>query len=120
MTSFAQLTIDPELDKLLRATVSASASDLHLTLGRPPMVRQSGDLIPIEGTAELNATELDRMIGSLFDDGKAKEFADNHQVDFSFGINGVGRFRANAFRQRGCMALALRVVPHRISRAIQH
>ena len=115
MTSFTQLTIDPELDRLLRATVNASASDLHLTLGRPPMVRLSGDLIPIEGMSDLGAIELDRMIGSLMDEVKTHEFAQNHQVDFSFGINGVGRFRANAFRQRGCMALALRVVPHRIS-----
>ncbi|MEY4248335.1 MAG: type secretion system protein [Actinomycetota bacterium] len=115
MTSFTQLTIDPELDRLLRATVSASASDLHLTLGRPPMVRLSGDLIPIEGMSDLGAIELDRMIGSLMDEAKTQEFNHNHQVDFSFGINGVGRFRANAFRQRGCMALALRVVPHRIS-----
>ena len=115
MTSFTQLTIDPELDRLLRATVATSASDLHLTVSRPPMVRQSGDLVPIEGTSELNAIELDRMVGSLLDEAKSREFELSHQVDFSFGINGVGRFRANAFRQRGCTALALRVVPHRIS-----
>ena len=115
MTSFTQITIDPELDRLLRATVATSASDLHLTVSRPPMVRQSGDLVPIEGTGELNAIELDRMVGSLLDETKSREFKHSHQVDFSFGINGVGRFRANAFRQRGCTALALRVVPHRIS-----
>ena len=115
MTSFTQLTIDRELDTLLRATVANAASDLHLTVGRPPMIRHNGDLIPIEGRAQLLGPDLDRMLESLLDPAKAVEFDQHHQVDFSFGIEGVGRFRANAFRQRGCTALALRVVPHRIS-----
>ena len=73
----------------MRVTVNASASDLYLTVGHHPVVRLSGDLIPIEGMSDLGAAELDRMIGSLLDDAEVKEFDHNHHVDFSFGINGV-------------------------------
>ena len=115
MTSFDQLDIDQDLDNLLRVTVRSGASDLHLTVGRPPMVRQGGELIAIAEQCGLDSNAIDRMVASLLDPTKASEFAQHHQVDFSFGLAGVGRFRANAFRQRGCTALALRVVPHRIT-----
>lgn len=115
MTSFDQLDIDQDLDELLRVTVCRGASDLHLTVGRPPMMRQGGELTPIEAQGELDSITLDRMVDSLLDPTKAEEFSRRHQVDFSFGLVGVGRFRANAFRQGGHSALALRVVPHRIT-----
>jgi len=107
-------TIDAELVTLLRLTVDGGASDLHLTVGRPPTVRRSGNLIPIEGHDDLMPGDLERMVFSLLDDTKTAEYDRSRQVDFSFGLPGVGRFRANAFRQRGFPALALRVVPNRV------
>ncbi len=62
----------------------------------------------------LASDEVDRMVYSLLDDRKLEELRRDRQVDFSFGVNGLGRFRANAFRQRGNLALALRVVPFRV------
>lgn len=106
--------IDAELANLLRLTVDGGASDLHLTVGRPPTVRRSGNLIPIGDFDDLAAGELERMVYSLLDPVKAAEYEHSRQVDFSFGLVGVGRFRANAFRQRGYPALALRVVPDRV------
>lgn len=114
MSSCMTPTIDAELVTLLHLTVDGGASDLHLTVGRPPTVRRSGNLIPIEDRDDLSPGDLERMVFSLLDPVKAAEYDHSRQVDFSFGLPGVGRFRANAFRQRGFPALALRVVPDRV------
>lgn len=105
---------DPMLVSLLHATVTAGASDLHLTVGRAATARCDGTLLSFENVPVLGPEEIDRMVHSLLDDRKLEELRANRQVDFSFGIGGLGRFRANAFRQRGNLALALRVVPFRV------
>jgi twitching motility protein PilT len=106
--------IDPTLVTYLTATCAAGASDLHLTAGRPATVRRDGVLVPFEGVAPLQPAEVERMVMSLLNAEHAAEFADAMQVDFSFGIPELGRFRGNAYRQRGTCALALRVVPGRV------
>jgi twitching motility protein PilT len=106
--------IDPILAALLQATVAAGASDLHLTAGRPPTARRDGVLVPFEGVAELTPADTERMVLSLLDPVQHEELMTVKQVDFSFGLGDTGRFRANAFNQRGSMALALRVVPARV------
>ena len=105
---------DPMLLALLEATVSEGASDLHLTAGRPATVRRDGVLVPFEGVEVLNGADTERMVLSLLDQRQMDELDEAHQVDFSFGIGDIGRFRANAFKQRGTHALALRVVPNRV------
>ena len=105
---------DPMLVSLATATVQSGASDLHLTVGRPATVRRDGTLVSFEGVPVLTSLEIDRMIMSLLSDEQKEELAANRQVDFSFGLPGVGRFRANAFSQRESLALALRVVPFRV------
>jgi twitching motility protein PilT len=105
---------DPTLVSLLQATVSSGSSDLHLTVGRPATVRRDGTLVSFENVPVLTSEEIDRMIHSLLDERKVAELNKDRQVDFSFGVPGLGRFRANAFRQRGQLALALRVVPFRV------
>ena len=105
---------DRNLVTLLRATVASGASDLHLTVGRPPTARRDGVLVHFENVGLLTSTEIERKVMSLLDESKTAELHEQHQVDFSFGLEGIGRFRANAFRQRGSFALALRVVPFRI------
>ncbi len=105
---------DPALVALLQATVAAGASDLHLTVGRPATVRRDGYLVNFEGVPHLDGAEIERIVFSLLDERKVAELKENHQVDFSFGLPDIGRFRANAFYQRGTLALALRVVPFRV------
>ena len=105
---------DPALITLLQATVAAGASDLHLSIGRAPTARRDGVLVTFEGVEVLDHATIERMVMSLLDDRKREELFEVSQVDFSFGLPGVGRFRANAFRQRGTLALALRVVPFRV------
>jgi twitching motility protein PilT len=105
---------DPMLVSLLQATVNSGASDLHLTVGRPATVRRDGTLVAFENVPVLSNGEIDRMIMSLLDERQKVELHQHKQVDFSFGVAGLGRFRANAFNQRGSLALALRVVPFRV------
>jgi twitching motility protein PilT len=105
---------DPELVVLLEATVEAGASDLHLTAGRPPSMRRDGVLVAFDDVAELTPDVVERMVMSILDNDQRGEFERANQVDFSFGIPHIGRFRANAFLQRGSHALALRVIPYRV------
>ena len=105
---------DPALVTLIEATVAAGASDLHLTVGRPATARRDGILVTFEGVEEIDGATIERIVMSLLDDRKLEELRENNQVDFSFGLRGIGRFRANAFRQRGNLALALRVIPYRV------
>ncbi len=105
---------DPMLVTLLEATVSAGASDLHLTVGRPATVRLDGVLVPFEGVPLLLPSDTERIVMSLLDPQKLAELNENSQVDFSFGLESLGRFRANAYKQRNSYALALRVIPFRV------
>jgi twitching motility protein PilT len=105
---------DSSLVALATATVECGASDLHLTVGRPATVRRDGTLVAFENVPDLTEAEIVRIIMSLIDDDQKQELDKNLQLDFSFGLSGVGRFRANAFNQRGTLALALRVVPFRV------
>jgi len=105
---------DPMLVTLLQATVAAGASDLHLTVGRPATARRDGVLVPFEGVGLLEPDETHRMVLSLLTETQIEELEENNQVDFSFGLEAIGRFRANAYKQRNSYALALRVIPFRV------
>ena len=105
---------DPVLVTLLQATVNSGASDLHLTVGRPPTARRDGTLVSFENVKLLESDDTERMVMSLLDGQQAQELEDRYQVDFSFGVAGLGRFRANAYHQRNSLALALRVIPFRV------
>lgn len=107
-------TPHPDLVTLLRATVASGASDLHLTVGRPPTARRDGALVNFENVGLLTREHIERIVASILDPQREAELEAEHQVDFSFGIDGIGRFRANAYTQRSSLALALRVIPFRI------
>jgi twitching motility protein PilT len=99
---------------LLEATVAAGASDLHITPGRPATARRDGILVPFEGVDVLQGADTERMVLSLLDEQQKAQLDVARQVDFGFGLTGIGRFRANAFKQRSTYAMALRVVPSRV------
>jgi twitching motility protein PilT len=105
---------DPMLVALLEATVAAGASDLHITPGRPATARRDGILVPFEGVDVLQGADTERMVLSLLDEQQKAQLDVARQVDFGFGLTGIGRFRANAFKQRSTYAMALRVVPSRV------
>ena len=104
-----------DLDAALRYLVHNDGSDLHLKAGAPPMTRIDGALRPIEGLPPLTAEETQGAVQHmLHDPTKLREFAEDNEVDFSYAIEGVARFRVNAFRQRGDASIVARAIPMNI------
>jgi twitching motility protein PilT len=99
-----------DLAELLKYAVEYGASDLHLTVGRPPMVRIAGRLIPSGYETELTADESKALVYSILTDDQKARFEEEHELDFSIGIPGVSRFRVNVFLQRGCVAGVFRTI----------
>ncbi len=100
----------------LRELVSRHGSDLHLKVDAPPLYRVDGDLSPDTQVEALSAEDTERALHDLLHDPiKLQEFSEEHEVDFSFEIVGLARFRINAYRQRGVISLACRAIPHKIS-----
>jgi twitching motility protein PilT len=96
--------------------VEKGGSDLHLKVGSAPLYRVNGELSIDQGVQSLSAEDTEGALRSLLtDDVKLGEFAQEHEVDFSFEIPGVARYRINAFQQRGVISLACRAIPHKIS-----
>ena len=103
-----------DLAELLKYAVEYGASDLHITTGRPPMVRIAGRLIPSGYETELGADETKTLIYSVLTDDQKAKFEEDHELDFSIGIPGVSRFRVNVFMQRGSVAGVFRAIGENI------
>ena len=104
-----------EITDALRQLVAAGGSDLHLKVPSPPMIRVDGELRPLENALPLAPQDTDAALAHLLTDPvKLKEFADDGEVDLSYAIEGVARFRVNAFKQRGWTSLVCRAIPERI------
>jgi twitching motility protein PilT len=101
------------LPELLRATVELGASDLHLSIDSPPQVRVHGELRRLE-MAALTPTDSKALAYSVLTDAQKKRFEETLELDFSFGIRGVARFRCNMYNQRGAVAAAYRQIPEKI------
>lgn len=101
------------MNDLLKATIERGASDLHITMGLPPMLRISGKLTPMEHS-RLMSEDTKRLIYSILNDKQKEKFEKNLELDCSHGLKGYGRFRVNVFRQRGSVAASLRVVPQEV------
>src|ERR1700733_7238130 len=100
----------------LRELVAKEGSDLHLKVGSAPLYRVNGELTMDASAQPLSAEDTEGALKALLsDDAKLAEFAREHEVDFSFEITDVARYRINAFRQRGVISLACRAIPHKIS-----
>jgi len=102
---------DVHIDELLKLTVDSGASDLHLSVGLPPMVRKDGKLVPLPfEKADERATQ--RIIFDILDESQITKFERTHELDFSHGVKGAGRFRFNVYRQRSSVGGAMRVIPN--------
>ena len=101
------------LPELLKTTVELDGSDLHLTTAAPPTVRVHGKLVPLK-LPPLTAPETKQLAYSVCTDAQKKRFEETQELDFSFGIRGVGRFRCNIFNQRGAVASVYRLIPERV------
>jgi len=101
------------MDQLLRAAFELKASDVHLTVGVPPIMRINGDLKKY-GKDVMKPDDTEGMAKAIIPDNMWTQFKDKGELDFSYGIPGVSRFRVNTYFQRSCVALAIRIVPTRI------
>ncbi len=103
----------PTLPELLKTTVDLGGSDLHLTTATPPQVRVNGKLARLE-MGELTPSDTKQLAYSVLTDAQKKRFEESLELDFSFGIKGLARFRCNLFNQRGAVAAVYRLIPERI------
>ena len=102
-----------EIHDLLREAVKRSASDLHCTTKAFPALRVGGKIIDLP-SGKLTGDEISAFIQTIADENQRKELAASGEVDFSFSIEEIGRFRANAYMQRGETSLAVRIIPGEI------
>ncbi len=101
------------LHQLLKAMVEKGASDLHITTNSAPQLRIDGRLVPLK-TAPLTPVETKQLCYSILTDAQKHKFEEESELDLSFGVKGLSRFRANVFMQRGAVAGAFRVIPFKI------
>ncbi len=101
------------LHQMLQTLIDKGASDLHITTGSPPQLRIDGELMPMN-LPPLSAAETKQLCYSILTDVQKHKFEENDELDLSFGIKGLSRFRANVFMQRGAVAAAIRTIPFKI------
>lgn len=102
-----------DIDELLKLVPKHRASDLHITAGLPPMLRVDGRLVPTQYD-RMTPAETQRIVYSMLTDKQKQRFEETMELDMSYGIPGVGRFRVNVYWQRSAVAAALRCVPQEI------
>src|SRR5437870_4044791 len=93
--------------------VEKGASDLHITTGSPPQLRIDGRLVPLK-TPPLSAVETKQLCYSILADAQKHKFEEENELDLSFGVKGLSRFRANIFMQRGAVSGCFRTIPFKI------
>ncbi|HVF61561.1 MAG TPA: type IV pilus twitching motility protein PilT [Thermoanaerobaculia bacterium] len=103
----------PTLNQLLKQMVEQGGSDLHITTNSPPQIRVDGVLKPLN-VPPMNPTETKQLSYSILTDNQKHRLEEDLEIDFSFGIKGLARFRANVFHQRGAIAAAFRQIPYEI------
>jgi twitching motility protein PilT len=99
------------IDELLERMVEASASDLHVTTGTPPAIRVRGEVERLEGFDPLNAEQTQQLLYRILSSEQQKHFEINRQLDFSYSIPGLARFRVNVYFQRESIGAAFRLIP---------
>ena len=99
-----------EIKKLLKSVLAFESSDLHLVVGSEPQIRIDKELRPLN-LPVLTAKDVEEMAYTLIEDKQKKEFEENHELDFSFELKGIGRFRANYYRTIHGIACAFRMIP---------
>jgi len=104
----------PDIIDILKATVQMGASDLHMVVGKPPMVRLHGLIVPIPGAAPLKAEECRGMIYAILLEEQRAKFEEHWELDCSVEFPGVSRFRVNVFMQKNGVAAVLRTISSKI------
>ena len=107
-----------DIDAALMKVIENEASDLHLKVPAPPMIRRHGQLVAVDGSEQLRPEDTERtLFHMLTDETKLESFRAEREVDFSYSIPGVARFRVNAFVQRGSVSIVCRAIPFQVKTA---
>src|SRR6186713_3698563 len=101
------------LHQLLRAMIEKGASDMHITTGSPPLLRIDGSIVPLKLPA-LSPVETKQLCYSVLTEEQKIQYEKNKELDLSFGVKNLSRFRANIFMQRGAVSGAFRSIPFKI------
>ena len=101
------------LHQLLKTMVERGGTDLHVTTNSPPVIRIDGNLLPLN-LPPLTAVDTKKLAYSILTDAQKHRFEETLELDISFGIKGLARFRANVYMQRGAVAAAFRRIPYEI------
>src|SRR5213078_2830052 len=107
-------TMAANMADLLQILVDRGASDLHITSGTYPQVRISGRLTQLTQFEQLTPQDTQRLAYSILNETQKQKFEEENELDLSFGIQGLARFRCNVFRQRGAVGAAIRLIPYKI------
>ena len=101
------------IEELVQQLVERGGSDLHISAGAPPMIRVNGKLVSTE-LEVLDGETTQKLVYSILDNEQILRFEKSWELDMSFGIAGLGRFRTNVFYQRGALGAVLRVIPYEV------
>lgn len=108
------MAAQPRIEILLEEVIKKKASDLHIQVGLPPMLRIDGALVPVAGTEALNEEHVESLIFAVLDEDQKQILIKDKEFDFSFAFGDQGRFRVNAFHERSNLAAAFRLIPNEI------
>lgn len=103
-----------DINELLKIAVRGRASDVHVKAGMPPIFRVDGALVPLKDGARISPEDTEKIGLSLMNDEQKAHFKQHHEIDLSYGVTGVGRFRVSVFQQRGSIGIVFRVVPFKV------
>ncbi len=100
-----------ELNEILKIGVAQGASDIHIRVGLPPIFRIDGRLYPLKNSNRLTFEDVNKIAFLIMNEVQKERFKQLKEVDLSYGVSGLGRFRVNIFRQRGSIGMVFRVIP---------
>jgi len=103
-----------DINELLKKAVAQNASDVHIKVGSPPIVRVTGELIPVSDEERLSQQDAMKIAFSVMSPGQRDIFKQKNEIDLAYSVPGLGRFRCNVFIQRGTIGLVFRVISMRI------
>ncbi len=103
-----------DINELLKIAVRGRASDVHIKASMPPIFRVDGALVPLKDGQRITPEDAERIALALMSEEQKAHFKTNHEIDLSYGVTGVGRFRVSVFQQRGTVGIVFRVVPFKV------
>jgi len=102
------------INELLTTAVTRGASDLHIKVGTYPIMRVNGELVSLDQQSKISPEDVVAILSATMNDTQKKRYLEKKEVDLSYGITGLGRFRVNIFQQRGTVGMVFRVIPMKI------